>query len=238
VIYRIFTPDPYAAEEMNRLYKRARKAARLPEPVRVIRDDAMTSRLMSKLSIEQGRRIFLFLGAMAEWRGIRQLLQALQMIPEGTAKKLCLLLIGPSVPANREYVNQKLSELAGLLPMQIIREDRVIHEDELASYYQIADTVLILNPRHVGSSGNLLQAAGAQKPVLATDYGLIGKMIRDHRLGLAVDTTVPNEIAWGIRMFVEEPGNVEFDPRAAASLAAANTPEMYAQTLIEQILGG
>ncbi len=50
------------------------------------------------------------------------------------------------------------------------------------------DVVLIPYQRHVGSSGLLIWAASAGKPVITQDFGLIGALTRAYKLGQTVDT--------------------------------------------------
>ena len=96
--------------------------------------------------------------------------------------------------------------------------------------------MLVLNPRHIGSSGNLLHAASAQKPVLASDYGLLGQLVRTHHLGLTVDSTSPYAIAQGLTRFIEEDSNDLFDKDQAYQFALENSADRYAQTLIDNLL--
>src|SRR5204863_6629463 len=82
-------------------------------------------------------------------------------------------------------------------------EDRRLSEGEIAALMARSDVVLAPYQRFVGSSGVLLWAAGAGRPVLSQGFGLVGHLIREHRLGLAVDTTDPAALAAGIRSMVE-----------------------------------
>jgi hypothetical protein len=57
-------------------------------------------------------------------------------------------------------------------------------------------------PRFVGSSGILLWAARAGRPVLEQDFRLIGRLTRDHRLGTVADSSGPVRLADEIERMV------------------------------------
>ncbi len=71
---------------------------------------------------------------------------------------------------------------------------------------------------------------------MVSNYGLIGEWTRQHRLGLAIDSTSPSEIAKAFEAFVREDPNTLFDPERALEFALSNSPQHYARTLAEHIL--
>ena len=71
-----------------------------------------------------------------------------------------------------------------------------------------SDVVLAPYQRFVGSSGVLMWAARAGRPVLAQEFGLVGRLTRDHRLGAVADSSDPAHLAREIeRMIVHGPQN-------------------------------
>jgi glycosyltransferase involved in cell wall biosynthesis len=89
--------------------------------------------------------------------------------------------------------------------------------------------------RHVGMSGILLLAAAAGKPVLSSDYGLMGELVRRYGLGITVDSTVPSEIAKGLMRCLTEPATVLVDLDRMESFAEQHSAERYAKTIFEQL---
>src|SRR5689334_22236304 len=67
-------------------------------------------------------------------------------------------------------------------------EDRRLEHAELEMLVDQTDIVLAPYQRFVGSSGVLLWAAWAARPVLAQDFGLVGRLVRDHHLGAVADS--------------------------------------------------
>jgi glycosyltransferase involved in cell wall biosynthesis len=54
-----------------------------------------------------------------------------------------------------------------------------------------ARCALLPYPRHAGMSRVLLEACSVGTPVVTDNFGLLGHLVREHRLGLAVDTADP-----------------------------------------------
>jgi glycosyltransferase involved in cell wall biosynthesis len=73
-------------------------------------------------------------------------------------------------------------------------------------------------------------AAAAQKPVLGTDYGLMGELVKRYQLGIAVDSTQPAAIAAGIQQFLT--GAVQgIDAAVMKDWALQNSAQKYAETI-------
>ncbi|MBS0540975.1 MAG: glycosyltransferase, partial [Proteobacteria bacterium] len=81
-------------------------------------------------------------------------------------------------------------------------------------------------------SGVLLWAARAGRPVLAQEFGLIGKLTRDNRLGVAVDSGDSEELAREIVRMVECGPETFIDHAAAGRFVAAQTPQRFASLVL------
>jgi glycosyltransferase involved in cell wall biosynthesis len=84
-------------------------------------------------------------------------------------------------------------------------------------------------------SGAMVRAAAAGRPLLASNYGLMGEMIRRHSLGLTVDSSMPDEIARGIMKFAEYDPLQMFDHAKARRFADENSSERYPHIVFKQI---
>ena len=93
--------------------------------------------------------------------------------------------------------------------------------------------MLALYQRHVGGSAVLVRAAAAGKPALASDYGLVGQLVRENGLGLALDATDPAAVAAAVTRFLESPplGN----PEQMRNFAELNRASEYARVIFEAI---
>ena len=117
-------------------------------------------------------------------------------------------------------------------------EDRWLDRAELAVLVERSDVVLAPYQRFVGSSGVLMWAARAGRPVLAQEYGLVGRLTRDHRLGAVADSSDPAHLAREIeRMIVHGPQNF-IDVPSAAAFAFSCTPYRFASTLLSSLSEG
>lgn len=232
----LFCLDSLAIEHINRL-NNEQKAIYISDPVKIkVNSLSNVEQLKSNLKIESSRQICLLFGAMGKRKGLDKLLEAVVLLPRDLCRKLCILLVGKmSADLKEKYLNT-IEQLSSNLSVQIIIIDRYIPEEQIQSYFQLTDVVLAPYQRHIGMSGIINRAAIARKPVLASNYGLMGEMTRRYRLGLTVDSTKAIEIAAGLTELLTKSPDIYCDFNLMEQYAAQNTPEQFANTIFKQIL--
>ncbi len=104
----VFILDPYAVSSLQCRFG-LRKVVHLPEPVRLAKDHE-TVLSSSDLFPNDGRRVFLLLGAIAERRGTTELLTAIEMLPDEVAGKARLLIVGPTTARDPEGLKEHLNQ--------------------------------------------------------------------------------------------------------------------------------
>lgn len=229
----LFCLDFFAVKHFDK-FKTHVKAVPLPDPVEIFNTSELDLKsLKESLGIEPNRRIFLLFGALTTRKGIYQLLDAVSDLSPDLCQKMCLLLVGES---NLEaQLKSRIAEICQSKPVQIIDRYEFISEQDVQGYFQLTDVVLAPYQRHVGMSGILLLAASAQKPVLSSDYGLMGEIVRGYELGVTVDSTVPLEIGKGLARFWS--GDVEklCDRAKMKSFAEQNSAEEFARIIFNYL---
>jgi glycosyltransferase involved in cell wall biosynthesis len=229
----LFSLDPLAVEHIARLGDRDRVLP-LPDPIKLdLASEHLPGALRDELGIEPDRQIFLSFGRLAEGRkGIYQLVEAVSNLSPDLQRKLCLLFVGEP---DAEQMERWLAPIRHLDALQIVSLHGYVPESSVQSYFQLADVVLAPYQKHIGMSGILLQAAAANKPVISSEYGLMGEMVRRYGLGLAVDSTVPREIARAMtRFLLEAPDNL-CDRHKMRSFVEQNSVERFADVIFRNI---
>ncbi len=227
--------DPYAVAAIKTQAADA-KLAYLPDPVAIRRPWFDSDALKTRLGIQPGRRLFLLFGELSARKGIHQTLEALQGLDTPLCERVCLLIVGHCHPAAQEQLSQQVEATRRLRPVQIIENYAFVSEQEVAQFFSLADVVLAPYQRHVGMSGILLQAAAAGKPVLSSDYGLMGQMVRDYQLGLAVDSTSPEALRHGFEHLLTSPSQQHCNLHDMKRLVAENTVEKFSASIFS-VLG-
>ncbi len=233
-VHTFFSLDPFAVPELNRRLRSA-QAIHLPDPV--LLETASTEQvdtLREKLGIKEDRRIALLFGALTQRKGVPQLLDAVAQLSSNEAQKLCLLLVGESNIADQ--LNHRIAQITKQLPIQILSHYEFVPEADVSAYFQLADLVLAPYQRHVGMSGILLQAAAASKPVLSSDYGLMGELVHRHQLGVTVDSTQPTAIAQGLKEAMAQPLESLGNLAQMQAFAKQNSATRFAQVIFETLL--
>lgn len=229
--HTLFSMDPLALKQLEQ-FRSSATVVHLPDPIEIDEaNDFEVTALKQQLAIEPGRQVFLLFGALTTRKGIHQILDAASQLPLEYCERLCILMIGES---NLQVkLNAQIAEICRSKPIQFIQNHEFVPDSMVPAYFQIADVVLATYQYHVGSSGILLWAAAAQKPVLSSDYGLMGELVRRYRLGMAVDSTLPAEIAKGFIYFLTKPLGTVGDRTQMKTFAQQNSVEQYAQTIFK-----
>lgn len=231
---QLFCLDPFAVERFQQSNK-SPKMIYLPDPVSQFNNVSLPlSDLQQQMGIEPNRKVFLLFGALGERKGIYKLLEAIELLPRKLCKKLCLVLVGGTNTTEQTKIRSHVEKLYPL-PIQVIERYEFVSEDVVPTYLQLADYVLAPYQKHVGMSGILLLAAATGKPVLSSDFGLMGELVRRYRLGLVVDTSLPEEIAKALGLCLSEfPENL-CDRHKMELLARQNSVEKYTSTIFQHL---
>lgn len=227
--------DSFAVEEIKQLGGHAH-VLHLPDPVSAMPKvpESMLEKQKESLGIDPNRRVLLLFGALTARKGVYQLFEAISLLETNICQQLCLLLVGEADPSNRERIHLQVATIAQAQPVQIIEQYGYIDDQDVPVYFQLADVILAPYQKHVGMSGILLLAASARKPVLSSDYGLMGKIVDRYSLGLTVDSTIPSQIAYGLsRLLLESPDSF-CDYGKMDALVAHNSVENFARLIFQE----
>src|SRR3990167_620141 len=229
---RVLSLDPFFPAHAAQRYACGEKVQTLPDPAQPAIGTAMSPGDAAD-SLPPERIGFLLFGYLTERKGPLILLEALERLTPQVAARIAVLLAGRVDPEIRDRMNAGRHRLAIRLPQLWLRvDDRRLERAELESLVVRSDVVLAPYQRFVGSSGVLLWAANACRPVLAQDYGLVGRLTREHRLGLSVDSCDPVRLAAAITQMVERGPRTFIDRHAAQAFVRSQTPGRFAAIVL------
>jgi glycosyltransferase involved in cell wall biosynthesis len=172
--------DPYISSQLKAKFPSA-PSGFLPDPYP---DNFITNRnsAMRYFKVPEGRRIFLFYGGAYRRKGLHLVAEAMLDLPTG--HPAFLLCVGEQPKDTRITADlEKLSDRGHACLIS-----RYVSTEEEKMVFAIADFVLLPYLHHFGNSGVLARAAGAGKPVIASDEQLVGRLVREHHLGLVFVT--------------------------------------------------
>lgn len=231
----LFCLDPFVVKHFNKFRTKV-EAVHLPDPVQIHHESVQSNSLKEKLGIQSDKQVLLLFGALDGRKGIHQLLEAVTLLPPELLKKLCLVFIGESHPVERALIETQVLAVCQSHPIQIVRHYEFVPEQDVAAYFQLADVVLAPYQRHVGMSGILLLAAAAQKPVLSSNYGLMGEIVQKYSLGITIDSTLPSGIANGLTQFLLASPDRLCDHSKMKLFSEQNSAERFAETIFQCLL--
>ncbi len=232
----LFCLDPFAVKYINCLIDN-QKANYLPDPVKTYdNSQADLQQMKDKLGIERSRQVYLLFGGIDSRKGLDQLLESTDFIPQNLHNQLCILVVGSINEKYYRSCSDKIDQLCQQTAIQIIIKNQYIPEIDIQKYFELADVVLALYQSHVGMSGIVNRAAATQRPVLSSNYGLMGEITRRYKLGLTVDSTSPKEIAEGLIEFLSNSPKEHCDLNKMKAFAEQNNPHRFAEVIFQHLM--
>ena len=153
-------------------------ATLLPDPWRSVpKETRAESRTL--LGLPQDRIIFLHIGSDEKRKGLLDVLKLISKFPSSGPFLVRAGELKPRNTGKRVKLIQRLTR-----ENRLICNDRDLSEEAFDLYLRAADYVLLPYHSHDDSSGILSRAIGAGTPVIASDFGLIGKRVKALSLGL------------------------------------------------------
>ncbi|MGR3295704.1 MAG: glycosyltransferase family 4 protein, partial [Candidatus Bathyanammoxibius sp.] len=153
------------------------------------------------LGLDTKKHYILFVGRINDRKGVRYLIEAMPgILEEYPATEL--LLVGP---ARREEILSGLKDLTRLRGLdQHVRFMGPIENDRLPPFYNASD-VFVLPSTTEGFPFVLLEAAGCNTPVVATEVGGIPEFMQMVKKGIMVPPCSPEDIAQAVKSVFRGP---------------------------------
>jgi glycosyltransferase involved in cell wall biosynthesis len=232
----VFSLDPYFADYAAAHYPQGSKVRSLADPA--FPPDLVDAETeQARWLVPDGRVTFVLFGVLTARKGTLQLLEALARLAPDVAGRTAIVVAGVIEPELSAAVRERLDALRERQPeLWFHVDDRHLASAEIDGLLARGDVVLAPYQRFVGSSGVMLWAARTGKPLLTQDYGLLGRLVRENKLGLTVDTTDPDDLAQAIARIVERGPDSIHDPAAMAAFVAARSPGHFAGDLLSGML--
>jgi glycosyltransferase involved in cell wall biosynthesis len=209
----------------------------LPDPVRlpdrILGPEEVADR-RRRFGVADDRKLFLLFGELGPRKGLWKLFAALRELTAEECARAAIALVGHAEPAIEDRIARETAALSGS-PISVIRRTGYVSDAERDAWFDVADVVLAPYLRHTGSSGVLLLAAACRKPVISQDFGQMGRLTRENRLGLAVDTFDPKALAQAMCGFLGAVGPPEWNADKAYAFARSQSSERFATVLIDAL---
>ena len=223
----IFNLDGYATAFIEQNWH-TNKVKFLPDPVQVYPSTRTVSEVKRTLGIEENRKVFLIFGFLDSRKGISDVMQAIGSISREKTQKGCLLIVGPWEENERALFELQLPKIRQNTDFQIIINDTFVKDEDIQQYFKVTDYALALYHQHFGMSAIMVRAAAAQKPLIASNFGLMGRIVSENELGITID----NDLKEKIEMLLENE-NFIGNKNKMEAFAALNQAENYAKVILE-----
>lgn len=171
----------------------------IPDPVEPLPQISQKFAI-DRLGLLQQKPIILFFGGLRWDKGLDILLKALQLIEN----EVYILIAGKPAEITETDVMQYRQSLKK--PGYLVMRLEHIPDEDVANYFSAVDAVVLPYRRSFkGTSGVLQHATASGKPVIATNVGEIGSIVRENNLGIVVEPESPESLAGGIKQFLAQP---------------------------------
>jgi len=182
-----------------------------------------------KLGLPVNRPVFLFFGVGSRRKGLHVAVNALLRLREHDS---FLLLAGNQIPS--PTVRRGLDELVRHGRARVM--DRYVSPEEERLCFQAADVVLLPYLGHHGSSGVLMRAMASGHPVIASNENMVGRLVRDHQLGLLFPTADDQCLAECIReLSLPNPKHSAFYRTNITKFTKKHSRQAYRESLLTAV---
>ena len=151
---------------------------------------------------------FLFFGQISKRKGIYRVLEAWQKLPFQYQDKICLSIIGRTTSDDTNSVTKLIGDLVQN-GWKINFDNRFVENEEIPGIYAKAHIVLSPHDLQFGTSGVTVQSAVWRRPAIVHNLGWVGFIVKNKKLGLAIDCSNIELFAEIIRKIVD--GNILLD---------------------------
>lgn len=208
----------------------ARRICLTPDPVLEVGATPSRETARAHLGLDPARRVVLCIGQLSRRKSVDRLLEV--AASDDTPADVTLLLAGAATDEVRAQLAD--AEVAPLLASgRVVVHEGFVAAADFAAYFAAADVVTALYVDHHGSSGVVIQAASANRPLLASDEGWIGHVVERYGLGACCDPRDATSVAAALTKLLT--GATAPDAEGRAAFLASRTLEAFTASLLRAI---
>ena len=211
----------------------------IPDPVDPIEADLDRLTARRRLGIPEDGRLMGCVGVIEVRKGMDLLIRAFaHNIRSGklSAESDRLLLVGKHEPPIPKILDAEASDL--VKKGVIISIARFVSDVEMSNAINAMNLVVTPYPLHIGSASIVIRAAAQRRPVLASDFGWLGRIVPEFRLGSVCDVNDVAQFAQAMpRALDEAQGFVqsEMAERFVQYSAVANFQAHWVQRICQRL---
>lgn len=207
------------------------KISALCDPIRVFEiENARLQAWQEQMELPRHKKLYLNFGHLDERKGIEVFLSACETLEPSIIATMALWLVGPIRPDYQQVIEKAIERVPHL---QVIRHYGYLPAPEVQMCFQSADVVLALYQAHVGSSSILVRAAMSQKPVLGSNFGIMGELIKEKELGLGLDASSPQKVKEGI--LISQANALSISKHKSLMFSEENSVQNFGDTIMQGI---
>ena len=222
--------DATSTRYFNRLFK-TNKFLFLPDPFVSIKQDQLCN-LRQELNIPTTKKVFLHFGGLTHRKGTLEILKAIELLSEKELEDKCFIFAGKVY----EDIKQEFYQLANKQSkrVQLLFFDEFCNFSFLGSLSLSSDYILTPYKDTAQSSGILGFAAQFNKPVIAPQENLIGKLVEKYKLGI----TLKKVDALSLASTIKSLHIIREEPREPSSYLKINSVENFTNNIFNVLLEG
>lgn len=175
--------DATSTRYLNRLFK-TNKFLFLSDPFVPIKQEHLQD-LREELNISTTKKAFLHFGGLTHRKGTLEILKAIALLSEKELEDKCFIFAGKVYEDIKEQFYQLYNQQSKRV--QLLCFDKFCDYSFLGSLCLSSDYILTPYKDTAQSSGMLGFAAQFNKPVIAPRENLIGKLVKQYKLGITVN---------------------------------------------------
>lgn len=125
-----------------------------------------------QLEIDEFKKVYLYLGFIKPYKGLEKLISEFSELND---ENIILMIVGEGI--NKKYTEQLKRQICILDDQRIRLIATFIPEDDLQTYYNASDLVVLPFDK-VENSGSAIMAMGFKKPIIAPKMGVLKKRLK------------------------------------------------------------
>ncbi len=186
----------------------------LPDPI----DNAISSinagisrSIREKYAIKEGNKNLLVFGMIDDRKNIINIIDSLRLLKEEMKKSIHLIIAGKLTENVREKYIEHIEKYRN--EVSIAYNDEFINAEEREPLFQSCDLVLMPYVNFFSASSVLGHSIMHNKNVVASKQGIIGRIVTDSKIGIAVNPTIPAEIKEAINELLTNKSAFKYDSK-------------------------